>query len=340
MNQPDLDKSAATGPTGAISSDNSPGPSVVQVRNLRKVYKGGVVANDDITLDIHAGEVFGLLGPNGAGKTTLVMQILGLLQPTAGSIDVLGHDIVAHPSAAKALVNYLPQGQISHRELKVDAALYITGRLRGMNKRDATRQGHELIERLDLAEVRKRAVEKLSGGMSRVASFAITLMGNPRIVVLDEPTNELDPVRRRQIWDIVEELNTAGVTVILVTHNVLEAERVIQRVAIISNGNISALGSPGELKARLGDDIRLEVVLRAGHAARSSQLREILSPFHPVEVRPGRFLTMIPRVQAGNFVDRVLGRLEDSLDDFRVAPPTLEDVYVQLEGETIDQMDQ
>ncbi len=326
-------------PDGAIAEDGKGAP-VVRVRNLRKVYKGGVVANDDISLDIHAGEVFGLLGPNGAGKTTLIMQMLGLLKPTSGSVEVLGHDVVADASAAKALVNYLPQGQISHRELKVDRALYITGRLRGLDRREATEQAEHWIERLDLAEMRGRAVEKLSGGMNRLASFAITLMGKPRLIVLDEPTNELDPVRRRQIWDIVEELNTDGVTVVLVTHNVLEAERVIQRVAIVSNGNIRAMGSPGELKERLGDEVRLEIVLRNGPGGGAGRLRELLVPLEPVEVRPGRFLTMSPRADAGRYVDRILTGLDGALDDFRVAPPTLEDVYVQLEGETIDEMDQ
>ncbi|MDP6509114.1 MAG: ABC transporter ATP-binding protein [Chloroflexota bacterium] len=305
---------------------------MVRVRNLRKVYKGGVVANDDISLDIRAGEVLGLLGANGAGKTTLIMQMLGLLKATAGSVEVLGHDVVADASAAKAPVNYLPQGQISHRELKVDRALYITGRLRGLAGPEAAAQPEHWIERLDLREMRGRAVEKLSGGMNRLASFAITLMVNPRLIVLDEPTSELDPVRRRQIWDIVKELNADGVTVVLVTHNVLEAERVIQRVAIVSNGSIRAMGSPGELKERLGDEVRLEIVLRVGNGNGNgaARLREVLAPLEPVEVRPGRFITISPRTDAGRYVDRILTGLDGALDDFRVAPPTLEDVYVQL----------
>lgn len=323
-------------PTAFVAAGGAQARAVVRVVGLRKVFKGDMVANDNIDLEILPGEVFGLLGPNGAGKTTLIMQVMGLLKPTAGAISVLGHDVVAHPNAAKGLVGFMPQKQIGHREMKVDQALYITGRLRGMSAAAARAQTEEVIARLDIGEFRRRPVEKLSGGMNRLATFAVTLMGRPQLIVLDEPTNDLDPLRRRRVWDVVAELNREGATVLLVTHNVLEAERVIQRVAIMSAGRIKALGSPGQLKARLGDEIRMEFVMRHTDGAADATVRRAVAPVEPLRVRPGRYVALVPRAEGGRYVDRALAALGEDVEDFRIAPPTLEDVYIQLDGHPLD----
>ncbi len=188
--------------------------------------------------------------------------MLGLLAPTSGSITVEGVDVVAHPRAVSRFSGYMPQTRIAMRNLEVERALTVTGRLRGQSEPTARAQTNALIERLELGEHRAKYMDRLSGGLMRVAAFGMALMGDPRLIVLDEPTNELDPLRRRMVWEIIRDLKRERpVTCVLVTHNVLEAERVVDRVAMIDGGRVVAVGTPGALKAQLGDEVRLEVVL-------------------------------------------------------------------------------
>ncbi len=316
------------------------GAAAIDVRNLTKQYKGGKLANDRLSLCVERGQIFGLLGPNGAGKTTLVLQVLGLLTPTKGSITVEGVDVVRHPDRIKAFSSLMPQTRVAMRNLELHRALYITGRLRGQSDRAAREQAESLIERLELGEHRNQYLDRLSGGLMRVAAFAMSLVGNPKLIVLDEPTNELDPVRRRMVWDIISDLNRSGaVTCVLVTHNVLEAERVIEQVAMIDGGRVVAVGTPGELKTQLGDEVRLEVVLkpeavRDGHA---EWVEGGLDRFgRVVRLRPGQYAVFVPRDGVGAAVDEMLHGLESALDDFRLAPPSLEDVYIHLAGQKLE----
>jgi ABC-type multidrug transport system ATPase subunit len=196
-----------------------------------------------------------------------------------------------------------------------------------------------LIERLELGDHRNQFLDRLSGGLMRVAAFAMALMGEPRFIVLDEPTNELDPLRRRVVWETIRDLNQARpVTCLLVTHNVLEAERVVERVAVVDGGRVVAVGTPGELKARLGDEVRLEVVLKSeipqnGHLAAIEGSLAALG--RTVTLRPGYYAVFVPRHGVGAAVDAMMADLEGALDDFRLAPPSLEDVYIHLAGQKI-----
>ncbi len=312
----------------------------INVRDLTKRYKGGKLANDHLFLCVERGRIFGLLGPNGAGKTTLVLQLLGLLAPTSGSITVEGIDVLRHPQRIKAFSSLMPQTRVAMRNLELHRALYITARLRGKSDREAREQVEELIERLELNEHRNQYLDRLSGGLMRVAAFAMSLVGDPKLIVLDEPTNELDPVRRRMVWDIIADLNrSGGVTCLLVTHNVLEAERVIERVAMIDGGRVVAVGTPGELKTRLGDEVRLEVVLKpeAARNGQAEQVTRMLDRFgRVVTLRPGQYAVFVRREGVGAAVDAVLQGLEGLLDDFRLAPPSLEDVYIHLAGQKLE----
>ncbi len=312
----------------------------IDVRDLTKRYKGGMLANDHLSLCVDRGQIFGLLGPNGAGKTTLVLQILGLLAPTSGSITVEGVDVVRNPQAIKPFASLMPQTRVAMRNLELHRALYITTRLRGKSDPDARKQVESIIERLELGEHRNQYLDRLSGGLMRVAAFAMSLVGDPKLIVLDEPTNELDPVRRRMFWDIIADLNRSGnITCLLVTHNVLEAERVIERVAMINGGRVVAVGTPGELKTQLGDEVRLEVVLkpeaaRADYAEHVPQMLDRLG--RVVTLRTGQYAVFVRRDGVGAAVDEMLQRLEGSLDDFRLAPPSLEDVYIHLAGQKLE----
>ncbi|MFH8241787.1 ATP-binding cassette domain-containing protein [Streptomyces sp. NPDC018321] len=312
----------------------------IEVRNLTRVFPAGgsdqvVKANDDLTFSIPRGQVFGLLGANGAGKTTLVSQLLGLMRPTSGQILVEGIDAVAHPDEVKAMTGFLPQTGLSMRLVEVRRALHYTGRLRGQPEADARRQTAELIDELGLGEVRDRYVDQLSGGMTRLVNFGMALMGRPKLLVLDEPTNELDPHNRRRVWEMVARRSVEdGTTVVLVTHNMLEAESAVDQVGVMDGGRITAMGTPASLKEALGDRVRLELSVRgAGELARHE--RELLAGVGEVGAgkRDGSYLVQTDSARMPELMRLVRDELGmDRVADFRLTRPTLEDVYLTLDG--------
>ncbi len=311
-------------------------PISIRVERLTHIYasKPPVVANDDVSFEVRRGEIFSLLGPNGAGKTTLVSQLLGLLEPTSGTITLEGIDVATNPQEIKRITGYLPQSGMPMRYVEVERALRYTGCLRGQSDRDAKQQARRLVEELELSDYAKRYAHNLSGGMLRLTNFAMSLMGQPQILVLDEPTNELDPHKRRLVWDVIARLNREqGVTCILVTHNVLEAERVIQRVAVMQNGRVVALGTPGELKARSGGRIRLEFRLKDGAVFAPNDLTSLAELGTLEQPRPDNYRLYIQAQQVAAATDMMVNTIGlDCLDDFRLAPPSLEDVYLALDA--------
>ena len=243
---------------------------VLEVADVRKrFHRGGVVANDGISLEVAAGEVLGLLGPNGAGKTTLVNQILGVLVPDSGSIRIDGHDVVARPALARRLCSYQPQSTAPVEGLTPREAIGLVGRIRGGAGREVARRASELLAALDLTAAADRLVP-LSGGMARLTGFCMAAVVPGRVVVLDEPTNDVDPLRRRTLWGLVRALADAGAAVLLVTHNVVESERGVDRLAIVAGGRVLAQGTPTSLKAALGvphaslEDVYVRWVAPAG----------------------------------------------------------------------------
>jgi ABC-2 type transport system permease protein len=308
----------------------------IRVEHLTHIYasKPPVVANDDISFEVRRGEVFSLLGPNGAGKTTLISQLLGLLEPTSGSITLEGIEVARDPQQVKRITGYLPQSGIPMRYVEVERALRYTGCLRGQSERDAKQQAHALIEELELGEYAKRYSHNLSGGILRLTNFAMSLMGRLQVLILDEPTNELDPHKRRLVWDMIARLNREqGVTCILVTHNVLEAERVVQQVAVMQTGRIVALGTPGELKARSGSRVRLEFTLKDGEAFGSTDFDKLAGLGSIEALRPYQYRLYIQPQQVAAATDTMVNDIGLArLDDFRLAPPSLEDVYLALDA--------
>jgi ABC-2 type transport system ATP-binding protein len=298
--------------------------ALLEIERLSKTYRGGIKANDDITLDVGAGEVYGLLGPNGAGKTTLVGQILGLVAPSAGSIRVDGVDVIARPSVARAACSYQPQSGVPIDELTPRQAIELAGRIRGGARAHVTARARSLIEALDLGEWEDQAVP-LSGGVSRLVAFCMAAVVPGRIVILDEPTNDVDPLRRKLLWKQVRALADEGSAVLLVTHNVLEAERCVDRLAIIDAGRVVGSGTPASLKSGLGSSLHLEIVLEPG--ARPPRLPAFIE--RPAAA--GRRLIAEVRPAA---VGRAIGwarrmREQGVAEEFSLGPATLEDVYVR-----------
>lgn len=317
----------------------SPGRSddtVCTVRGLVKTYpptRGGdpVRASDGIDLDVRRAEIFGLLGPNGAGKTTLVRQLTGLLRPDAGSVDLLGHDLVRHPDRAARLVGYLGQESSALDELTVALAAETTGRLRGLTLRAARAERDAVLDELGLAPIAGRPLKKLSGGQRRLACFAAALVGERAVLVLDEPTTGMDPVARRAVWAAVDRRRAErGTTVLLVTHNVIEAETVLDRVAVLESGRIIACDTPAGLKELVADEVRVELVWRD---APPLDVPEVAALRGAATETGRRWSLRLDPAGARAAVAAVTGGPAfAALDDFTLATPSLEDVYLALGG--------
>lgn len=297
-----------------------------------------VRANDDISLSVRRGEIFGLLGPNGAGKTTLVRQLTGLMRPDAGSVDILGHDLVRHPERAARLLGYLGQESSALDELTVSLAVETTGRLRGLTLKQARAERDGVLEELALTPIAGKPLKKLSGGQRRLACFATVLVGERPLLVLDEPTTGMDPVARRAVWSAVDRRRAErGATVLLVTHNVIEAETVLDRVAVLERGRLIACDTPSGLKARVADEVRLELVWRERAPLEVPEVAALRGlgggSADRVQVSGRRWVLRLAPDEARAAVAAVTGGAAfAALDDFTLATPSLEDVYLALGG--------
>jgi ABC-2 type transport system ATP-binding protein len=301
---------------------------LLEIKNISKIYKGKakVKANDDISLAVNEGEVFGLLGPNGAGKTTLVNQVIGLTMPTSGSITISGVNVIARPDYAREVCSFQAQVQAPIAGLSSMQAIELAGRIRGGKKADVHKRAMELVEKLELDEWQKTLGINVSGGVRRLVAFSMAAVVPGRVVILDEPTNDVDPLRRRAIWQEVQALAKQGSAVLLVTHNILEAERVVDRLAIIDQGQVKGMGTPTDLKESEGDAMRLELILEPKAAAPSlpDYLKKTL-------VINRRILGDISPADVSTAINWARGLKENgTIEEFYLGPATLEDVYARL----------
>ncbi|MER7588218.1 ABC transporter ATP-binding protein [Micromonospora sp. NPDC127501] len=295
---------------------------VIEVTHLKKRY-GDLVAVDDVSLVVQAGEIFGVLGPNGAGKTTTVECVAGLRVPDGGGVSVLGLDPRRDAAQLRQRVGVqLQESQLPDR-LRVAEALELYASF----YRDPADPA-ELIERLGLGEKRNTAYKKLSGGQKQRLSIALALVGNPEIAILDELTTGLDPQARRDTWGLIEQVRDSGVTIVLVTHFMEEAERLCDRVAVIDRGRVVALDSPAGLVSTVAPEQRIR-----------------FRPSAPVD---DRLLTDLPEVSAVqrtgsqvvvtgtgellHAVTSVLARHQIVAADLRLEQSTLDDAFVELTG--------
>jgi ABC-2 type transport system ATP-binding protein len=317
---------AGGGPAAPSFASRDGWPLAIQ--QLTKVYRSGVRANDGITLRIEPGEVFGLLGPNGAGKSTLVRQVIGLLRPSSGSIRLGDVDLVADPDAARQLCSYLPQAPVPVDSLRLREAIELAGMIRGGRRSAVRRRRVELVDALQLGEWEKTMGAKLSGGVKRLVGFAMAVVVPGRLVILDEPTNDVDPLRRRLLWNEVRHLGSLGCSVLLVTHNVLEAEKSVGRLAVVDNGRIVAEGTPSALKVDDRGRLRLQVMLVPGSETPP------LPAFVERHTRSGHTLVaVIPEAEASSGVTWAQRLLDEGLaEEYALGATTLEDVYIRLTG--------
>ncbi|MEU4152312.1 ABC transporter ATP-binding protein [Streptomyces sp. NPDC026659] len=314
----------------------------VRVRGLSKTYPpvGGrrgtpgtpeVRATDQVDLQVRGGEVFGLLGPNGAGKSTLVRQLTGLLRPDSGSVEILGHDIVRHPERAARILAYLGQESSALDELTVALAVETTARLRGLDARRARDERDAVLDELELGPLAGRPLTKLSGGQRRLACVAAALVGDRPLLVLDEPTTGMDPVARRAVWSAVDRRRAErGTTVLLVTHNVIEAETVLDRVAVLDQGRVIACDTPAGLKDRVSGEVRVELVWRERAPLEVPEVADLRE--RATESGRRWTLRLAPEEARAAVATVTGGAAFAALDDFTLATPSLEDVYLALGG--------
>lgn len=302
-----------------------------RAQSVNKSYDGGkTLANRDVSITIEPGEVYGLLGPNGAGKSTFVKQIIGMLAPDTGTITLGDYDLVADPDAARQLCSYLPQAPMPIDSFKTTEAIRLTGAIRGGDPPAIAARAESMIEALQIGEWRQTLGAKLSGGVKRLVGFVMVTVVPGRVVILDEPTNDVDPLRRRLLWREVRRLGELGAAVFLVTHNVLEAEKAVDRLGIITDGRLIAEGTPSSLKVADRGQLRLQLMLVPGTS--TPELPEMVD--QPTRVG-NNLVGVIPEEKAPDAIAWAQAQMALGIaEEYALGATTLEDVYIRLTGHT------
>lgn len=314
-----------------------PATPAIEVSGLRKVF-GDHVAVDDVSFTVDKGSIFGLLGPNGAGKTTTVNMLCTLLRPDAGTALVNGHDVVHDAAAVRRSIMLTGQFAALDEALTGRENLVLFGRLLGLGKAAAGRRADELLESFGLTDAASRRVREYSGGMRRRIDIACGLVTAPQVVFLDEPTTGLDPRSRQEVWRLVESLREQGVTTLLTTQYLEEADVLSDRIVVIDQGRVIANGTAAELKASIGtafyevtpsdpdDVVRVRDVL-ADLGARMAE-----SPDDPDSPATGLSIS-VPAPDGANALVEIVRRTTDArleLSDVALRTPTLDEVFLAL----------
>ncbi|WP_406143812.1 ATP-binding cassette domain-containing protein [Streptomyces anulatus] len=303
----------------------------IAANGLRKSY-GDKAVLDGIDLAVPAGTVFALLGPNGAGKTTVVKILSTLISPGAGSggIRVGGHDLADDPQAIRAAIGVTGQFSAVDGLITGEENMLLMADLHHLSRREGRRVAAELLERFDLADAAKKPASTYSGGMKRRLDIAMTLVGSPRIIFLDEPTTGLDPRSRHTMWGIIRDLVSDGVTVFLTTQYLEEADELADRIAVLNNGKIAAEGSAEELKRIVpGGHVKLRFTDPDAYRSAASALREVTRDDEALALR-------IPSDGSQRELRSILDQLESAdieADELTVHTPDLDDVFFALTGD-------
>ncbi|QYN38629.1 ATP-binding cassette domain-containing protein [Pseudonocardia sp. DSM 110487] len=300
----------------------------ISARGLRKAY-GQTVVLDGLDLDIAAGSIFALLGPNGAGKTTIVNILATLVTADGGSARVAGHDPARDPDAVRAAIGVTGQFSAVDGLLTGEENLLLMADLHHLSRADGRQRARDLLDRFDLVEAARKPAATYSGGMRRRLDLAMGLVGRPRVLFLDEPTTGLDPRSRRALWQMIRELAATGVTVLLTTQYLEEADQLADRIAVLDHGRIVASGTADELKSLVpGGHVRLTFPDAAGYDAAARVLAGA--------VRDDAALAL--QVASGGTAHEIrdlldqLDRLSVKADRLSVHTPDLDDVFLAFTG--------
>ncbi|WTF39839.1 ATP-binding cassette domain-containing protein [Streptomyces cyaneofuscatus] len=322
-------------PTSSLGEAH-PQPPAVSAVGLRKAY-GDHTVLDGVDLHIPAGSVFALLGPNGAGKTTLVKILSTLVTADGGQAQVAGHDITASPDGVRAAIGVTGQFSAVDGLITGEENMLLMADLHHLPGREGRRIAAELLERFGLTDAARKPAQSYSGGMKRRLDIAMTLVGAPRIIFLDEPTTGLDPRSRHTLWQIIRELVASGTTVFLTTQYLEEADQLADRIAVLHNGRIAAEGTADELKRLIpGGHVRLRFLGPAAYRSAAAALGDTVQDEEALTLR-------IPSDGSQRELHALLDRLDAAgieADELTVHTPDLDDVFFALTGSTVpDQSD-
>src|SRR5438128_2066486 len=301
---------------------------MIETRGLCKSF-GEQVVLDDIDLDVAEGTILALLGPNGAGKTTTVQILSTLIRADSGEVRIAGHDLAHEPDAVRAAIGVTGQFSAVDNLLTGEENLLLMADLHHLRRSEGRRRTAALLERFDLVDAARKRPSTYSGGMRRRLDLAMTLVGDPRIIFLDEPTAALDPRSRHTTWQIIRDLVAGGVTILLTTQYLEEADQLADRLAVLDQGKLVAQGTPDELKRRIpGGHIRLQFADASGLELAARALGE--------EARDDNELTLqVPTDGSVRSLRAVLDRLDDesiAVNDLSIHTPDLDDVFFALTG--------
>ncbi|HST80881.1 MAG TPA: ATP-binding cassette domain-containing protein [Kineosporiaceae bacterium] len=314
----------------------APTEAAVRTVGLRKTYPDGTTAVHDLDLEIRQGEVFALLGPNGAGKSTTVGMLTTSVLPSAGQAQVAGVDVIRRPAIARRGIGVVPQRNTLDRSLSVRDNLIFHGRFFGLRTAEARIEADRRLEQVALTAAAGKAVDALSGGMAQRLMIARAVLHRPAVLFLDEPTTGLDPQSRLAVHEIVRDLQAAGQTIVLITHDMLEADQLADRVAIIDHGRLLALDTPAALKRSMDADTVVSVASDADPAALAALLTREIPGVGDHHLRSDSVLLTVRG--SDHLFTSISSAATDAgltLRDIRIEDPSLETVFIQLTGKDL-----
>lgn len=309
----------------------------VEARGLVKTF-GDNRAVDGVDLNVRAGTIYGVLGPNGAGKTTTIQMLATLLKADKGSAKIFGYDVVKEAHIVRQLIGVTGQYASVDESLSATENLIIFSRLLGLGRAEAKRKADELLEEFGLTEAAKRPLKNFSGGMRRRLDLAASLIAQPPLIFLDEPTTGLDPRTRNQMWETIRRLVKMGSTVLLTTQYLQEADELADRVAVIDHGRVVAEGTVDELKASVGSSsLHLKINNPQDIENACHTIRQILQVPSNVSSEGGKIIA--PMTDADKVTDLLIAfrELGIQLDELSVQKPTLDEVFLSITGHGVEE---
>lgn len=319
-----------------MTTSTSPSTLAVRAEGLVKVF-GDNRAVDGVDLAVDAGTVYGVLGPNGAGKTTTINMLATLMRPDAGRAEIFGHDVSREPNVVRQLIGVTGQFASVDETLSATENLMIFGRFLGLTRNEAKRKAEDLLERFSLTDAARRPLKKFSGGMRRRLDLAASLLAQPPLIFLDEPTTGLDPRTRGQMWDTIRELVATGSTVLLTTQYLDEADQLADRIAVIDHGRVVAEGTADDLKASVGTS---SLILRMSDPADVDDALRAIAQVLGVRgtLSPEAARITAPMSDPDRVTDLLITLREAGihLTEMSVQKPTLDEVFLTITGRPAD----